>query len=71
MNLNTFERVIRKLKDMEDLYTIIFKIEMFSDVTGDVSYLTSTNDPWKYAFPFSDLDSLNVELNKFEEYLKG
>jgi hypothetical protein len=69
--LNQFEKVIRCMKELEDRYTIILKLELFSDVSGDCYFVADTREPWKWAFAFADLDELEKNLEEFDQYIAG
>jgi hypothetical protein len=68
--LSQFNRVIKLLKELEDKHTAIFKLEMFSDTSGDCYYMPDTGMPWKYAFPFADIENLEQELIDFELFIE-
>jgi hypothetical protein len=70
-NLTQFEKVIRCMKELEDRFTIILKLELFSDTAGDAFFVADTREPWKWAFSFADLDALEKGLEDFEQYIAG
>ena len=66
-----FNSVIRQLQFLEDKFNVIFKIELFTDMTGQVTYVVDTTDVvWLQAFDFSDLFDFARELNEFEKFLE-
>lgn len=66
-----FNSIIKQLQFLEDKFNIIFKIELFTDMTGSVEYVVdTTNVKWLEAFNFSDLFNFMKELNEFEKFLE-
>jgi hypothetical protein len=65
-----FQQTIRRLQEIEDRYSIIIKLDLFTDVTGSLQYLTDTEKVvWKTGFYFSGLESFKSLLDEFEEFL--
>jgi hypothetical protein len=65
-------KIVHKLQELEDRYGVLVKVELFTDSTGTLMYLTDTkNVEWKTGFYFSGMKLFEEGLQEFEEFLAG